>query len=521
MEVKVASGTAGLTKTGNGTMFSNLQSASTGFTGPFTIAQGRLTSGNSYALGDVKTVNVLAGASADMSGQQWAAANMQGGGAVARQYTFNIAGSGVGGLGAILNSGVAVTGTYSGIGTVNLTGNASVGGTGDYSIANFGTITGNGFTMTKVGTNRIFIGSSATSNTPFHVAEGTLVGHVADNALGDSTGSVSVADGATLASNNTRRFDNSLTFAHGSTLTNLLNSATWTGNATLTSGTTTVTGVSASTPISLTGVVSGAGGITKTGLNTLTLTNANTYTGATNVTSGTVRLGANGSINASSTIKVASGAFYNVADVSNYSLASQILTGDGTVVGDLAFANGSTVRPGNSPGTLTVTGDVTWNAGGNYDWEVLDAAGTAGHTTGWDLLSVGGSLDLTNLNASNRFNINLWSLSGTNPDTNGLALNFNPNVGGSWTILTAAGGITGFSADAFRVRVSPFNGTGGFANSLASGWGFSMQQDGNNLNLVYQFVPTPPAIPEPSTYAMALTGLVCGAFSMWHRRKSA
>ena len=30
-----------------------------------------------------------------------------------------------------------------------------------------------------------------------------------------------------------------------------------------------------------------------------------------------------------------------------------------------------------------------------------------------------------------------------------------------------------------------------------------------------------PAVPEPSTYAMALAGIACGGFSMWRRRKRA
>ena len=513
LEVDVSSGTAGLTKTGDGTLFSNLQSVSAGFTGPFTIAQGLLTSGNSYALGDAKTVNILSGASANLNGQQWAAANAGGGGAVARQYSFNIAGSGISNLGAIYNGGGAVAGAYSGIQNLNLTANASVGGTGDFSISNLGTISGNGFTLTKVGTNEIWIGSSATSNVPFQVDQGTLVGHLDDNAFGGASGSVAVADGATLASSGARSFANALTFAGGATLTNKSGTATWSGNATLTSGTTTVTGASVSTPITVSGVVSGSGGITKTGLNTLILSNSNSYTGVTFISSGTVRLDPAGSIDNSSTIRVAAGASFDVSPVADYSLAAQILTGAGTVVGDLAFADGSTVRPGNSPGTLTVTGTVVWNAGGNYDFEIHNAAGTAGATDGWDLLAVGGALDLTNLSSASRFNVNLWSLSGVGPDVNGSALNFDPNANGSWTILTAAAGISGFSSDLFQVNVDPFNGTGGFANPLAPAGVFSIQQDGNNLNLVY-------SVPEPSTYAMIAAGLACSSIAMWRRPRN-
>jgi hypothetical protein len=32
---------------------------------------------------------------------------------------------------------------------------------------------------------------------------------------------------------------------------------------------------------------------------------------------------------------------------------------------------------------------------------------------------------------------------------------------------------------------------------------------------------SPVAVPEPSTYAMALAGVACGGFAMWRRRKLA
>jgi hypothetical protein len=56
------------------------------------------------------------------------------------------------------------------------------------------------------------------------------------------------------------------------------------------------------------------------------------------------------------------------------------------------------MAPGNSPGTLTVDGDVDWSgavAGGTYLWEVTDATGTAGSDPGWDLISITGTLDLS------------------------------------------------------------------------------------------------------------------------------
>ena len=43
-----------------------------------------------------------------------------------------------------------------------------------------------------------------------------------------------------------------------------------------------------------------------------------------------------------------------------------------------------------------------------------------------------------------------------------------------------------------------------------------VQQVGSDVSLTLVA-----AVPEPSTYAMALAGLACGGFSMWRRRKRA
>jgi hypothetical protein len=140
---------------------------------------------------------------------------------------------------------------------------------------------------------------------------------------------------------------------------------------------------------------------------------------------------------------------------------------------------------------------VTLGSGGNYNWQVYDAAGTAGSTTGWDLLSVGGGLDIAATSGS-RFNINLWSLSGVGPDVNGSAVNFNSAQNGSWKIASAAGGITGFAADKFAVNTATTNGTGGFANDLAGGT-FAVVQDGNDLVLRFTADAPEPVAPVKIT----------------------
>ena len=232
----------------------------------------------------------------------------------------------------------------------------------------------------------------------------------------------------------------------------------------------------------------------KDGSTTWRLTATNTYTGATTVQAG--RLIVDGSI-ANSTVTVQSNA---------------VVSGSGTL-GGLIVASGGTIAPGNSPGTQTVNGNVVWNPGGNYNWEIHNATGGAG--SGWDSLNITGTLNLSALSIGSEFNINLWSLSAL-PQTSGAAVNFNPGQSYTWTIATAAGGITGYTgASQFKINTGAFNGTGGFVNPL-NGGSFSIAQSGNNLNLVYG--PGAP-IPEPGTWAAAALLAGGAALMRWRKRR--
>ena len=234
----------------------------------------------------------------------------------------------------------------------------------------------------------------------------------------------------------------------------------------------------------------GSFGLTKTGPQRLTLSgSANTYSGPTHVAAGTLALGSNALVPNSSSITVAAGATLDVtAKASGYAIAvGQTVGGAGTVAGGLIVGTGATLAPGASPGTLSVTQGVTWASGGNYNWEIIDAAGTAGSPGGWDLVNVGGALTI-GANSSSPFVLNLWSLSGGT--TSGAVINFDSTQQFTWKIASAAGGITGFAADAFTINTAPANGTGGFANSLAGG-NFSVALSGSDLNLVFTPASTP------------------------------
>ena len=120
------------------------------------------------------------------------------------------------------------------------------------------------------------------------------------------------------------------------------------------------------------GALSGVGGnLTKSGSGTLTLSGTNTYSGNTTVSQGI--LSVNGSITS------------NVAVASSGTLKG---TG-GTINGNVTATAGATISPGNSIGTLTISGDLNLN-GGTVNIEI---APNGDHS----LLAIDGNADLTGI----------------------------------------------------------------------------------------------------------------------------
>jgi fibronectin-binding autotransporter adhesin len=98
--------------------------------------------------------------------------------------------------------------------------------------------------------------------------------------------------------------------------------------------------------------------VTKSGLGTVILANTNTYTGATTVSAGTLLV--NGSIG-TNTLTVQ---------------ANATLGGTGTIKGVVTIANGGTLAPGTSIGTLTNSNNLVLGAGSTNTFEV-DGSGPA------------------------------------------------------------------------------------------------------------------------------------------------
>ena len=205
--------------------------------------------------------------------------------------------------------------------------------------------------------------------------------------------------------------------------------------------------------------------LVKTGTGRWTLSGSNTYTGTTTVSQGTLLLAATANnIASSAAIQISSGATLDVSNVSGgFTLASgQMLSGVGTVLGSISTGGGSVLSPGNSPGTLNISGNLNL---GNGTSMTFDAG---------DLIAVSGSLTL-----------------------------------GTGFSLSATSDLAVGNYDLFTYTGSLIN-VGNLSTWTASGLtnGYSFLSDGDSVYLS--------VVPEPGTYALVSIGL---AGLLWRARR--
>lgn len=148
----------------------------------------------------------------------------------------------------------------------------------------------------------------------------------------------------------------------------------------------------------LSGVMSGTGALTQSGAGTLTLSVANTYSGNTTIAGGSLVLGASGSILNTRSIAISNGATLNVTASGLTLGAAQTLTGSGTVSGSLTV-NG-TLAPGNGIGTLTCNNGATLQPGSTNVIELNKALGTNDVLRVTGMLACSGTLLVTNLSGT-------------------------------------------------------------------------------------------------------------------------
>jgi autotransporter-associated beta strand protein len=226
------------------------------------------------------------------------------------------------------------------------------------------------------------------------------------------------------------------------------------------------------------GNMSGTGGLTKTGVGTLTLTGANSYTGGTLVSAGRLtgntaslqgaivnnaevefaqtsagtyagNMGGTGAFYKSGAGSLALGGITSITGAANITagrlnITGQLtaasvtvqnaatLSGNGVIGGNVTVQSGGSLAPGESAGTLSVVGNVSFLTGSNFGVEIdgrtYNPVGGAGS---YDLLRISGVANLGGTIAPT-----LRSITGA--ATN----NYLPSIGESFLVLSA-GTVTG------------------------------------------------------------------------------
>ena len=151
------------------------------------------------------------------------------------------------------------------------------------------------------------------------------------------------------------------------------------------------------------GVISGTGTLSKTNTGSVTLSATNSYSGATTVSQGTLLVDTTGSIASSSA--TVNGGLLNVNGTAGAVTVNMggSLGGSGTV-GALSLNNGGSLNPGNSPGTLTAAQAIVMG-GSTYNWQISNSGAGTTAGTDWDLFSVGGLLNMSNVTDANKWNL--------------------------------------------------------------------------------------------------------------------
>lgn len=354
--------------------------------------------------------------------------------------------------------------------------------------------------LTKLGAGTLTLSSTNTYTGPTTVQVGTLaLGH-ATNTLADS-GAVNIT---------------------GGTLDIGANSDT-VGVVTLTGGSITgSTGVLTGSAYNVeSGTISarlgGGGALTKSTGGTVTLSGVNTYTGNTTINGGTLqvdgalgatavilnsgslKVGSTGSIS-SATISINGGSFDATALVGGYTVGSgQTIKGTGTYSGNVIVGSGGTLAPGNSPGVVTFSGDLTLSGTTaleingttrGTDFDGVNLTGTS------NALVYGGALSMSFNAVPAAAVYDLFQIAGTVSQSGTFG---SVTIGGSAVASSTAASITGSGWTATLTD-----------NVTSAVWNLSFDNATGDLTVT--------AIPEPATYAV-LAGVASLGLAAYRRRR--
>jgi autotransporter-associated beta strand protein/T5SS/PEP-CTERM-associated repeat protein len=233
--------------------------------------------------------------------------------------------------------------------------------------------------------------------------------------------------------------------------------------------------------LSYSGAISGNGSLAKSGTGTQILTGASAYIGTTNITAGTLQM--DGTLNAQNAAVTASG--------------TGTLAGSGTINRPVNTQSGGTIKPGSSPGTLTVGGAVTMSAGSAYGFQYAGTPAPAPVDSGISLAAGTGNNLLVVLNSLAIDNGAIFKIQGNFAD-------FIP--GQTYSFQVASGN----PVTTFNITNPAQFDTTAFAGFV----GASLLQFHNVGNQVlFNFTP----VPEP-LHILLVSGGAAAGISWWRRR---
>ncbi len=478
----VISGSAGLTKAGNGTL---LLAAANTYTGSTNVNAGVLQIGGNTSVPTASLITVASGGTFDTNANGQAGRNV-----------LTIAGTGAPGqLGAIVNTSGANEGS---VGNVTLNGDASVGTSGG-KLDFYGTISG-GYTLTAAA------GSTAidvrTTNSISGLTAFIVNSPVISEASQSWAGPYTVNAGGALGGYNSIAYSGSVTLNGGTLFANGNNFTTTFGGSVTVQSASTIgsTSIAAGSTqggsnITVSNAISGPGGITFGGSKITTLGASNSYNGGTTITGGTVVAGATDvlgtggltmsggtfTLNGNNTTVASLSSTVTTATIQNANATAVTLTVgasnastsytstlvDGTGGGALALTK-------NGNGALTLSGTNTYTGPTTVNGGALVVTGSISGST----VSVNGGATLAGTGA----------LGGAVTTSSGGTIA--PGVNGLGT-LTVNNAVIFASASTFSVCLG---GVGSGQVSVLNASGINLNGDGGTgatlqLNLVNGYVP--------------------------------
>lgn len=315
----------------------------------------------------------------------------------------------------------------------------------------------NGFT--KAGASTLTLtGSAAGVSAPVHVAAGVLQMGAADRLASNSAVTLHNTTTVQLSSPKANIVTVLDLNNFNQTIGSLAGGGTSGGNVVL--GTAILTTGGDNTSTQYDGVISGSGNVVKMGGGVWKVGGANAYTGSTTINAGTMVV--NGAL-ASSIVSV------NVGGT---------LGGSGILAGDISVAG--TLSPGDTVGTLTLTGDLSFASGSAINFELGAVKDLIAFTGSGQVLSSNGPISLSYVLGSGFV------------------------AGQSYTLFDWSGSV-GFNASGFNI-----------ANLSGAAEGYEAVYSLMGSSVVVMFT----AVPEPSAYMLFGLGVVLVAVNARRRRNS-